>query len=189
MVKLDKIYTRGGDKGYTSLGDGTRVKKSNQRVLVYGELDEANAILGMCINYSKESIRSSLEVIQNDLFDLGADICVPDNDNIKKTKLTITESQVENLEKMIDAMNSELDALSSFILPGGSKSSALLHLARCVIRRAERNLVVLEEVEKINSIISKYLNRLSDFLFVAARYENKGIGDILWKPGKSQKIK
>ncbi len=184
MVKLDKIYTRGGDKGFTSLGDGTRVKKSNQRVLVYGELDEANSIIGMCINYTSNVTKSSLQMIQNDLFDLGADICVPDN--VKKSKLCITESQVENLENMIDKINTELESLTSFILPGGTKSSALLHLARCVVRRAERNLVVLEEVDKINSIIGKYLNRLSDFLFVAARYENREVGDILWKPGKSQ---
>ena len=185
MVKLDKIYTRGGDKGYTSLGDGTRVKKNNQRVLVYGELDEANAVIGMCINYCQNLTKSSLQIIQNDLFDLGADICVPESFK-KKNKLSITESQVTNLEEMIDKMNNELDSLSSFILPGGTKSSALLHLARCVVRRAERNLVILEEAEKINSVIAKYINRLSDFLFVAARYENKKIGDILWKPGKSQ---
>lgn len=186
MVKLDKIYTRGGDNGTTSLGDGQRVKKNNSRVNAFGEVDEANAMIGLCMMYCKNKTKDSLREIQNDLFDIGADLCIPENS--KNKTLKINDEQVEKLELKIDLINEELNPLESFILPGGSKPSALLHLSRCIVRRAERNLVSLMEKEKINKLIFKYLNRLSDFLFVAARYENIEKGDVLWQPAKSQTL-
>tara|TARA_B100001093_G_C26425531_1_gene841735 strand:+ start:160 stop:732 length:573 start_codon:yes stop_codon:yes gene_type:complete len=185
VVKLDKIYTKGGDKGETSLGNGDRVKKHDPRVETYGEIEEANALIGCSLIYSSNESKNSLQRIQNDLFDLGADLCIPDS-SIKK-KLKVSEIQVEFLENEIDNMNLHLGKLTSFILPGGSKASSFLHLTRCVIRRAERKLTSLMEKEDVNNILLKYLNRLSDFLFVIARYENKNYGDVLWEPGKVQK--
>ncbi len=180
MVKLDKIYTRGGDKGITSLGDGKRVKKNNLRISTYGEIDEVNCCLGISVFFCSKKIKKTLLTIQNDLFDIGADLCVPG----KKKKALILEKQIKFLENELDILNSNLSNLRSFILPGGTKSSAFLHLARATVRRAERSLINLSMKEKINPEILKYINRLSDFLFVAARFENKKVGDILWIPKK-----
>lgn len=185
MVKLDKIYTRGGDEGKTSLGNGDRVKKYNLRVDTYGDFDEASSAIGIAIIYSSNETRNMLRNIQNDLFDLGADLSVPSN--LKKKVLRVNDDQVKYLEDSIDLMNESLEDLNSFILPGGSKSSSFLHFARCVVRRAERKLSKLIEDEDVNRIVLKYINRLSDFLFVASRFENKNDGDILWEPGKLQK--
>ena len=186
MVRLDKIYTRGGDKGKTSLGDGKRVKKNNLRVDVYGEIDEANSTLGVAIAYCSPKMKKILQKIQNDLFDLGADLCYPDSS--KKKSLKISKQYIDDLENSIDEVNKTLDPLKSFILPGGQKSSAYIHYCRCVVRRAERKLVTLAEKEHIDKMVFQYLNRLSDFLFVVARFENKKKGDILWKPGKEKLI-
>jgi len=183
LVRLDKIYTRGGDKGDTSLGDGKRVKKNSLRVDVYGEVDEANAAIGVAIIYCSPKIKNVLQKVQNDLFDLGADLCFPDSN--QKKSLKVTQNHVEDLENKIDEINELLNPLNSFILPGGEKSSAFLHHCRCIVRRAERKLVTLSEKEHINDMVFKYFNRLSDFLFVAARFENKKKGDILWVPGKT----
>ena len=181
MVKLDKIYTRGGDKGLTSLGDGSRVKKSDTRIRAYGDIDEANSCIGVAMVFSSKEITLVLRSIQNDLFDIGADLCFPEN---SKKNVTLSKKRIEFLEAEIDKINKDLSTLKSFILPSGSKSSSFLHLARSLIRRAERSIVELDKKEKVNSDILKYTNRLSDFLFVAARFENKKDGDILWIPNK-----
>ncbi len=181
MVKLDKIYTRGGDKGLTSLGDGSRVEKNNVRIKAYGDVDEANSSIGISITFSSKFIKDILLKVQNDLFDIGADLCFPEK---SKKKLTISSCKIVFLEKQIDLINKDLGKLESFILPGGSKSSAFLHLSRSLVRRAERSITELNEQELVNSDIIKYINRLSDFLFVAARFENKEDGDILWVPNK-----
>ena len=186
MVKLNKIYTRTGDKGSTQLGDGKKVDKNSLRVDAYGSVDEANATIGLSILRTNTKIKKILQIIQNDLFDLGADLCMPDKKKIQKLK--ITKDRVDYIEKKIDSFNKELAPLSSFILPGGSESSTYLHIARTVTRRAERKVVALSKKEKINSVTIIYLNRLSDLLFVLARYTNsKGKKDILWKPGKNLK--
>ena len=186
MVKLNKIYTRTGDKGSTLLGNGKRVDKNSLRVDAYGSVDEANASIGLSILRTNTKIKKILRLVQNDLFDLGADLCIPDKKNIKKLK--ITNDRVDFLEKEIDGFNKQLASLNSFILPGGSESSTYLHIARTITRRAERKIVALSKKEKINSVTIIYLNRLSDLLFVLARYTNsKGKKDILWKPGKNLK--
>tara|TARA_Y100000590_G_scaffold95612_1_gene108544 strand:+ start:2644 stop:3207 length:564 start_codon:yes stop_codon:yes gene_type:complete len=186
LVKLNKIYTRTGDKGSTLLGNGKRVDKNSLRVDAYGSVDEANASIGLSILRTNTKIKKILRLVQNDLFDLGADLCIPDKKNIKKLK--ITNDRVDFLEKEIDGFNKELASLNSFILPGGSESSTYLHIARTITRRAERKVVALSKKEKINSVTIIYLNRLSDLLFVLARYTNsKGKKDILWKPGKNLK--
>ena len=182
MVKLDKIYTRGGDKGLTSLGDGSRIEKSNIRIQAYGDIDEANSSIGISVAYSSEKTKATLLKIQNDLFDIGADLCFPEK---KKIKLTVKTDSINLLEKEIDRMNESLSKLESFILPGGSKASSFLHLSRSLVRRAERSVVHLNEKEYVNPDILKYVNRLSDFLFVAARFENRQVGDILWVPNKN----
>ena len=180
MIKLDKIYTRGGDTGTTSLGNGDRVKKDSLRVECYGEVDELNATIGVAICFCSNLQKKNLKRIQNELFDIGADLCMPQ----KKEKYESISKGVINLEKEIDKMNSKLSSLTSFILPGGTKSSSFLHLARTVTRRCERTLVKLNSKEKIDPEIIKYINRLSDFLFVLARIENIKDGDILWVPNK-----
>ena len=180
MVKLDKIYTKGGDTGLTSLGDGKRVSKNSLRVKSYGEVDEVNATIGVAICYCSDQLKKKLKYIQNHLFDIGADLCIPDES--KKAK-SLNEG-ISMLENEIDKMNTKLSPLKSFILPGGTKSSSFLHLARTITRRCERSLVELNSKEKINSEIIIYINRLSDFLFVAARIENVKDGDILWVPNK-----
>ncbi len=187
MVKLTKIYTRGGDKGQTSLGNGTRVSKDDSRVEAYGDVDELNAIIGIARLHSKDDADVLLARIQNDLFDLGADLCTPYEEAPKYPPLRMTEEQVLHLEKEIDSLNSELQPLNSFILPGGSVVSAYLHHARTVCRRAERRMVSLGTVENINEISIRYINRLSDLLFVMSRYLNeKGDNDVLWVPGANR---
>src|SRR6185369_15665271 len=167
MVKLNKIYTRTGDKGTAGLVDGSRVSKSSLRMTAIGEVDEANAAIGVAIAALEEGpVSGQLLEIQNDLFDLGADIATPGE---VEGALRIVESQVERLERDIDVMNTGLSPLRSFILPGGSPGVAALHLARTIVRRAERAAVALNEVEPVNARVLAYLNRLSDHLFVAAR--------------------
>ena len=186
MVKLTKIYTRGGDGGETSLGDGSRVPKSSGRVASYGEVDEANAILGIVRLYLIGPEDAVLARVQNDLFDLGADLCTPIVEDTAVPALRITQAQVDWLEGQIDRMNAELTPLNSFVLPGGTPAGAFLHQARTVVRRAERVLVGLLAMpdEKVNRLVLVYLNRLSDLLFVMSRYVNdKGANDVLWLPG------
>jgi cob(I)alamin adenosyltransferase len=189
MVKLDKIYTRGGDKGKTSLGNGERVYKNSIRVEAFGTVDEANSVLGIAIINLKSPFKEMVFRIQNDLFDLGADLCVPENKKLDYEPLRITQFQVDRLEKEIDTMNSSLNTLKSFILPGGTLGSSYLHLARTIARKAERLMVELNQKENINPISIKYVNRLSDHLFVLSRLVNKDNNqpDILWVPGKSRK--
>ncbi len=186
MVKLDKIYTRGGDSGQTSLGDGSRVAKHGPRVAAYGTVDEANAVIGLARLHTEGEADAMLARVQNDLFDLGADLCVPVAEGAK-ARLRVSEAQVERLEGEIDALNARLQPLTSFILPGGSSAAAHLHLARTVVRRAERLTGALSEDEPIAPPSLAYINRLSDHLFVLARHLNDdGAADILWKPGENR---
>jgi len=186
MVRLNKIYTRTGDSGTAGLVDGSRVSKASPRMAAIGDIDEANAALGVAIaTLGGGELSGRLLRIQNDLFDLGADIATPREAH--ERALRIVPAQVERLEREIDAMNSGLEPLTSFILPGGSKAAAALHFARTVVRRAERSVVALDEAEPVNPAALAYLNRLSDLLFVAARLaaRNEG-GDVLWVPGASR---
>lgn len=185
MVKLNKIYTRTGDSGTAGLVDGSRVSKAGLRMAAIGEVDEANAALGAAIaSLADDELSGQLRLIQNELFDLGADIATPGE---TEGALRIVPGQVERLELEIDTMNGALEPLHSFILPGGSAGVAALHLARTVVRRAERAAVALSEAEAVNPHALAYLNRLSDHLFVLARYvaRNQG-GDILWRPGATR---
>jgi len=185
LVKLNKIYTRTGDKGTAGLVDGSRVSKSSLRMTAIGEVDEANAAIGVAIAALGDGpITDQLLEIQNDLFDLGADVATPGE---VEGALRIVKSQVERLEDDIDVMNTGLPPLESFILPGGSSSVASLHLARAIVRRAERAAVALNEAEPLNAHVLAYLNRLSDHLFVTARHvaSHEG-GDVLWKPGATR---
>ncbi|MDX2289978.1 MAG: cob(I)yrinic acid a,c-diamide adenosyltransferase [Hyphomicrobiaceae bacterium] len=195
MVKLNKIYTRTGDAGTTGLGTGERVRKDDVRIAAYGTIDETNAALGLArlhtgapgADASSRTVDVMLARIQNDLFDLGADLCVPDRgEKLSYEPLRIVDAQVDRLEREIDELNAALSPLTSFILPGGSPASAYLHLARTVSRRAERLMVRLAASpgEPVSQPALKYVNRLSDFLFVAGRYVNdQGAADILWVPG------
>jgi cob(I)alamin adenosyltransferase len=192
MVVLNKIYTRTGDDGTTALGSGERVAKNDLRVEAYGTVDETNAAIGLArtqLAAGEEGVDARLARIQNDLFDLGADLCVPrERAKAARAPLRITETQVERLEREIDDMNEALQPLRSFVLPGGSPAAAALHVARTVCRRAERIMVALaaEPDEPVNRAALKYVNRLSDFLFVASRYVNdRGRRDVLWVPGKN----
>lgn len=185
MVKLNKIYTRTGDSGTAGLVDGSRVSKSSLRMVAIGDVDEANAAIGVAIGaldkLDKAEVVQQLLRIQNDLFDLGADAATPGE---VEGALRIVVSQVERLEHEIDAMNAQLDPLTSFILPSGSPAVAALHLARAIVRRAERAAVALNASESLNAQLLAYLNRLSDHLFVAARVVASAQGgDVLWKPG------
>jgi len=192
MVKLTRIYTKGGDKGQTSLGRGERVAKHDPRVEAYGIVDEANSVIGLARVAIERSVKNDalrahvddmLKRIQNDLFDLGADLCTIDP-KAGKEALRIVASQTERLEREIDVMNGELSALKSFILPGGSEASAWLHLARTVVRRAERHMTALAASAPVNPEAIRYVNRLSDHLFVLARQLNdRGASDVLWVPG------
>ena len=184
-MKLDKIYTRTGDEGKTSLGDGSRLLKFHLRVTAYGSIDEANSVTGVAIlHVANPEVLQFLRHIQNDLFDVGADLCQPERPGPEKPSLRITEEQVTWLEKQIDRFNAELEPLNSFVLPGGSPASAYLHLARTVTRRAERDVVRLFADEPVNAAVLRYVNRLSDFLFVLARFLNdKGKEDVRWQPG------
>jgi len=193
MVILNKIYTKTGDDGTTGLGNGERRKKYDTRVAAYGSVDEANAAIGMARLYTKENqpeLDTMLQAIQNDMFDLGADLATPEGDKPPEYEpLRIISSQVERIENDIDRLNGELEPLRTFVLPGGSPAAANLHLARTIARRAERQIVELGENkrEKINKQALVYINRVSDFLFVAARYVNDcGTKDVLWVPGKNR---
>jgi cob(I)alamin adenosyltransferase len=185
LVKLNKIYTRTGDGGTAGLVDGSRVSKSSLRMAAIGEVDEANAAIGVAIAaLDRREVSEMLLSIQNDLFDLGADVATPGD---VEGALRIVGSQVERLEREIDAMNADLAPLTSFILPSGSAGVSALHLARVVVRRAERAAVALAEAEPLNPQLLAYLNRLSDHLFVAARLVAAGEGgDVLWRPGSTR---
>ena len=187
MVKLDKIYTRGGDKGRTSLGDGARRPKHDLRVAAYGTVDEANACLGLVRLHAEGALDELLGRIQNDLFDLGADLATPERENPKVPPLRITPAQVKRLEREIDQINHKIAPLKSFVLPGGSAAASQLHLARTVARRAERDMTALAELEAINPDALRYANRLSDLLFVLSRHANRdGADDVLWTPGANR---
>jgi cob(I)alamin adenosyltransferase len=185
LVKLNKIYTRTGDSGTAGLVDGSRVSKSNLRMAAIGDVDEANAAIGVAIAALQGGdVAYQLLEVQNELFDLGADVATPGK---VEGALRIVASQVARLEVAIDELNADLEPLTSFILPGGSPSVAALHLARTVVRRAERAAVALNESEPLNPQLLAYLNRLSDYLFVAARHVAKREGgDVLWKPGTTR---
>ncbi|WP_319532519.1 cob(I)yrinic acid a,c-diamide adenosyltransferase [uncultured Cohaesibacter sp.] len=192
MVRLNKIYTRTGDKGTTMLGTGERRVKHDLRVEAYGTVDETNATVGLARleTASMAELDAMLAEIQNDLFDLGADLCTPDSgEELAYEPLRIIASQVERLEKQIDQLNADLDPLKSFILPGGTRASATLHLCRTVSRRAERLITELASLdnEPVSPECIQYVNRLSDFFFVAARWTNdKGKKDVLWVPGQNR---
>jgi len=191
MVKLTRIYTRGGDGGQTSLGDGARVAKHDPRVAAYGTVDEANATIGLARLHTEGALDAMLGRVQNDLFDLGADLCRPASDpeggDPKRSALRVSAAQVARLEAEIDAVNANLAELTSFVLPGGTPAAAYLHLARTVSRRAERDMTALAMAETVNPEAVRYINRLSDLLFVLARHANDdGAQDVLWEPGANR---
>ncbi len=181
MVRIDRVVTKGGDSGETSLGDGTRVRKSSTRVAAIGAVDEANAAIGLLRLHTSGEADTMLSRIQNDLFDLGADLCVPGEAG---DRLRLTDTPIARLEAEVLAMNATVPPLTSFILPGGSPGAAHAHLARTIVRRAEREVVA---VEGLNPAVLRYLNRLSDHLFVLARVLNdNGASDVLWVPGANR---
>ncbi len=191
MVRLTRIYTRGGDAGQTSLGDGTRVAKEGARIAAIGSVEEANAALGVVRlhtqGHSERPADAMLARIQNEMFDLGADLCTPGADFAGPDRLRVIPSQVKRLEDEIDAMNESLAPLQSFILPGGSPAAAHLHLARTIVRRAERDIAALMAAEPVNPVALQYANRLSDHLFVLGRALNAAAGgDVLWQPGATR---
>jgi cob(I)alamin adenosyltransferase len=192
MVVLNRIYTRTGDDGTTALGNGERRKKYDLRIACYGTVDETNAAIGIVRLHTSDDaeINAMLGRIQNDLFDLGADLCSPGKGRGPDgARLTVTEAQVTRLEAEIDRLNAELEPLRSFVLPGGTPAAAFLHAARTVCRRAERMMAELADRpgEEVSAVALKYVNRLSDFLFVASRYVNQsGSGDVLWVPGQNR---
>jgi cob(I)alamin adenosyltransferase len=192
MVKLNKIYTRTGDDGSTGLGSGERRKKYDLRVAAYGTLDEANAAIGIARLHTAGDVTldAALSRIQNDLFDVGADLCTPGKGRGPDgARLTVTQAQVDWLESEIDRLNDALAPLKSFVLPGGTPAAAYLHLARTICRRAERLIAELKDKpgESVGAEVLQYVNRLSDFLFVAGRYANdKGARDVLWQPGQNR---
>ncbi|MEZ5791218.1 MAG: cob(I)yrinic acid a,c-diamide adenosyltransferase [Nitratireductor sp.] len=191
MVILNKIYTKTGDDGTTGLGNGERRSKADLRIDAYGTVDEANSCIGLCRLHTGTEypeLDLALSAIQNDLFDLGADLATPDTgEKLDYEPLRITAAQVERVERDIDHFNSGLATLRSFVLPGGSPAAAHLHLARTVARRAERLMVALSATETISGVAIRYINRVSDFLFVASRVVNSnGTGDVLWVPGKNR---
>jgi cob(I)alamin adenosyltransferase len=192
MVTLSKIYTKTGDSGETGLGDGSRISKASLRIAAIGAVDETNCAIGIARLDTENDADAMLARIQNDLFDLGADLCAPeDGRKAPSTKhngrLRIAAAQVERLEREIDAMNENLSPLTSFVLPGGTALAAHLHLARAITRRAEAAMVSLAAQEQINDAALRYANRLSDHLFVMARTANDGgMGDVLWIPGKNR---
>ena len=191
MVVLSKIYTRTGDDGTTALGSGRRVAKYDLRVECYGTLDETNAAIGLARLHTRldHALDAMIARIQNDLFDLGAELCYPDESKDARGRLSVSDAQVERLEGEIDALNRELQPLRSFVLPGGTPAASFLHLARTISRRGERLMVALaaRPNEPVGGSALRYINRLSDFLFVAARYANdKGQSDVLWVPGQNR---
>ncbi|MEX0716925.1 MAG: cob(I)yrinic acid a,c-diamide adenosyltransferase [Planctomycetaceae bacterium] len=187
MVYLNRIYTKSGDAGETSLGDGARVPKTHARIAAYGGVDELNAVIGLALagEPPEDDVLAKLTAIQNDLFDIGADLCVPERDPPPELPpLRVTAAQVARLETWIDAANERLEPLTTFVLPGGTSVAARLHHARTVCRRAELGVAALMEREPVNPRVLEYLNRLSDLLFVMARAANDdGRDDVLWKPG------
>ena len=185
-VRLDRIYTRAGDAGQTSLGDGTRVPKTDARIEAYGTVDELNSCLGLVLAAPglPDELRPELELIQNELFDLGADLAVPLED-VKRERLRLVQERIDRLELAVDTVNERLEPLRSFVLPGGSEAAARLHLARTVCRRAERRTGTLANEAALNPLALAYLNRLSDLLFVFARAANAGRDEPLWRPGAS----
>ncbi len=185
MVRLTRIYTRGGDRGKTSLGDGARVPKHDPRVAACGAVDEANAAIGVARLDTRGAVDEMLERIQTDLFDLGADLCRPGRD--ADGRLRIEQSQVDRLEREIDALNARLAPLDSFVLPGGTTAAAHLHVARTLMRRAEREITALAASAPVNPLAVMYINRLSDHLFVLSRHVNDdGADDVLWRPGANR---
>ena len=189
MVYLSRIYTKTGDAGETSLGNGTRVGKDDLRVTAYGGVDELNAVLGLLAAHHPDAPETPLiRTIQNDLFDVGADLCVPQaSEEAPGKRLRVRPEQIARLEAAIDRLNADLKPLHSFVLPGGRPAAAWCHLARTVCRRAERDVVMLARQEPVNPEVVVYLNRLSDLLFVLARvYNNHGEDDVLWQPGQTQ---
>ncbi len=189
MVYLNRIYTRGGDTGDTSLGDGARVSKTHPRILAYGGVDELNAVIGIALAAGVPTdLTDWLRQIQNDLFDVGADLCVPEFEpKADRPPLRVIAGQVTRLERWIDALNERLAPLTSFVLPGGSTAAAHLHHARAVCRRVETGVWRLAQAETINAQVTAYLNRLSDLLFVMSRICNdNGRSDVLWQPGRGQ---
>jgi len=192
MVKLNKIYTRTGDDGSTGLGTGERREKHDLRIAAYGTVDEANACIGLARLHTADNsdLDAMLSRIQNDFFDLGADLATPDTgQELDYSPLRVTDAQVERLEREIDLLNARLEPLRSFVLPGGSPAAANLHLARTVTRRAERLMVELADkpAEPVNPAALRYINRVSDFLFVASRCANRdGADDVLWVPGENR---
>jgi cob(I)alamin adenosyltransferase len=185
-VRLTRIYTRAGDAGATSLGDGARVPKTDLRIEAYGTVDELNSLVGLALaGELPDEFRPWLERVQNDLFDLGADLSVPLEDD-RRERLRVTARQVEQLEELCDLVNEQLEPLKSFVLPGGTEAASRLHVARAVCRRAERRSVALARTESVNPEALAYLNRLSDFLFILARAANAGSQEPLWRPGSSQ---
>ena len=187
MVVLNKIYTKTGDAGTTALGTGERRAKDDLRIAAYGTVDELNAALGLARLHAAGEMDASLGRIQNDLFDLGADLCVPPGGKTDWEPLRIVDAQVTRLEAEIDALNGDLEPLTSFVLPAGSPLAAHLHMARTIARRAERRMVALARTETVGEAALRYVNRLSDFLFVAARHANgQGADDVLWVPGANR---
>jgi len=193
MVVLNRIYTKTGDKGETALGNGERVSKADLRIRAYGTVDETNAVLGVTRLHTSEAALSPLDAmlgrIQNDLFDVGADLCVPDSgEPLGYEPLRVISSQVDRIESEIDQLNADLAPLRSFVLPGGHAAAAHLHVCRTVSRRAEREMVALKDAGgQVGEPALLYMNRLSDFFFVASRWVNaQGSGDILWVPGKNR---
>ncbi len=183
-VRLDRIYTRGGDDGETSLGSGERVAKTDPRIEAYGTVDELNSMLGLAIVAAPAELVPWLERIQNELFDLGADLSVPLEN--QRDRLRVDQGMIDRLEQLCDAANERLEPLRSFVLPGGTEAAARLHLARTVCRRAERAAIALAAVASVNPLAIAYLNRLSDLLFILARAANDGVPEPLWKPGASR---
>ena len=187
MVKLTRIFTGGGDKGETSLGEGTRVAKHDRRIAAIGAVEEANAAIGLVRLQGKGELDEILARAQNDLFDLGADLCTPERENPKHPPLRITAEQVARLEREIERNNAELAPLDSFVLPGGTPAAAHLHLARCMARRAEREITALAAREKLNPEAIRFINRLSDLFFVLSRRANDGgAKDVLWVRGANR---
>lgn len=187
MVRLTRIYTRGGDKGETSLGSGKRVTKHDRRVAAFGTVEEASAAIGLARLHVTAELDAILERVQNDLFDVGADLAVPEPSEPGRSRLRVIAAQVERLEREIDEANASLAPLDSFVLPGGTPAAACLHLARTITRRAEREITALATAEAINPELVRYVNRLSDLLFVLARQANDGgARDVLWKPGENR---
>ncbi|MEO8302263.1 MAG: cob(I)yrinic acid a,c-diamide adenosyltransferase [Rhizomicrobium sp.] len=187
MVTLSKIYTKTGDSGETGLGDNSRISKASLRITAIGAVDETNSAIGIARLDAEGDMDAMLSRIQNDLFDLGADLCASEDGRKAEGRLRISAAQVERLEREIDVMNEKLSPLTSFVLPGGTALAAHLHLARAIARRAEAAMVALAQAEKINEAALRYANRLSDHLFVMARSANDGgMGDVLWIPGDNR---